>query len=68
MKLKNIFNTALLFVTALTILSCTDVENEPSYTGRSSGPATKLNVKRDSVDVGDALQFSMGSSSIILGV
>ncbi|MBQ2128441.1 MAG: cellulase family glycosylhydrolase [Prevotella sp.] len=68
MKLKNIFNTALLFVTALTILNCTDVENEPSYTGRSSGPATKLNVKRDSVDVGDALQFSMGSSSIILGV
>ena len=68
MKLRNIFYAALLLATTLAIQSCSDVENAPSYTGRSSGPATKLNIMRDSLNVGDAIQFSMGATSAILGV
>ena len=68
MKVKNLLYIALLLGMALTSQSCTDVENAPSYTGRSEGPATMLNIMRDSVAVGDAIQFSMGSSSAILGV
>jgi len=49
--------------------SCSDdLGNAPSYTGRSSGPATKLNILRDSVAVADAITFSMGATSTILGV
>ena len=68
MKVKNLLYIALLLGMALTSQSCTDVENAPSYTGRSEGPATKLNIMRDSVAVGDAITFSMGASSTVLGV
>ena len=68
MKINNVYHAVLLFVAALSLYSCSDVENKESYTGRSSGPATKLDVLRDNVSVGDALQFSMGATSIILGV
>lgn len=68
MRLKNIFGFILLLAAAMTIQSCSDVENEPSYTGRSSGPATKLNIMKDSVAVNDMLTFSMGSSGLILGI
>ena len=68
MKIKNAYKTFILLVAALTLYSCSDVENKESYTGRSEGPASKLNVLRDGVIVGDDLQFSMGATSIILGV
>ena len=68
MKIKNVYNTLLLIFAALSLYSCTDVENKESYTGRSEGPATKLNVLRNGEAVGDALQFSMGATSILLGV
>lgn len=68
MKPRHIFYAALLFFTTLTVQSCTDVENAPSYTGRSDGPATKLNIMRDSVLLGDAISFSMGATNVILGV
>lgn len=68
MKIKNVYKTFVLFVAALSLYGCTDVENKESYTGRSEGPASKLNVLRDGVSVSDALQFSMGATSIILGV
>ena len=57
-----------MLVAALAFQSCSDVENEPSYTGRSSGSATKLNITRDSIAVGDNMQFSMGATSAVLGV
>ena len=68
MKMKNILNATLLLVATLAFQSCSDVENAPSYTGRSSGPATKLNISRDEVAIADAIQFSMGATSVILGV
>ena len=68
MKIKNAYKTFILLIAALTLYSCSDVENKESYTGRSEGPASKLNVLRDGVIVGDDLQFSMGATSIILGV
>ena len=68
MKTKNVYYSVLLFFAALSLYSCTDVENKESYTGRSEGPATKLNVLRNDSPVGDALEFSMGTTSIILGV
>ena len=68
MKLKNLLYIPVMLVAALALQSCSDVENEPSYTGRSSGPATKLNITRDSIAVGDNMQFSMGATSAILGV
>lgn len=68
MKPRHIFYAVLLFFTTLTSQSCTDVENAPSYTGRSDGPATKLNIMRDSVLLGDDISFSMGASNVILGV
>lgn len=58
----------LLAPCATLLTSCSDVENEPSYTGRSEGPATKLNILKDSVNVNDMLTFNMGASSVILGV
>lgn len=57
-----------MLVAALAFQSCSDVENEPSYTGRSSGSATKLNITRDSIAVGDNMQFSMGATSAVLGI
>ena len=59
-----------IFLSPLSSLlsSCSDVENAPSYTGRSSGPATKLNITRDEVTIADAIQFSMGATNAILGV
>ena len=53
MKLRNIFGMIVLAAT-LGFQGCTDVENAPSYTGRSEGPASKLNVMKDSVKVSDA--------------
>ena len=35
MKIKNVYNTLLLIFAALSLYSCTDVENKESYTGRS---------------------------------
>ena len=66
-KLNNIIAAVLLLMSALGFQACTDVENAPSYTGRSAGPATKLNVMRDSVAI-DALTFSMGASNVMLGI
>ena len=57
-----------MLVAALAFQSCSDVENEPSYTGRSSGSATKLNITRDSIAVGDNMQFSMCATSAVLGI
>lgn len=68
MKPRHIFYAVLLFFTTLISQSCTDVENAPSYTGRSDGPATKLNIMRDSVLLSDGISFSMGASNVILGV
>lgn len=68
MKLKNILYIPVMLVAALAFQSCSDVENEPSYTGRSSGSATKLNITRDSIAVGDNMQFSMGATSAVLGI
>ena len=65
---KKLLYAASLLLAALMTQSCTDVENAPSYTGRSSGPATKLNITRDNIAVGDNMQFSMGATSAILGV
>lgn len=67
MKLRNIFGMIVLAAT-LGFQGCTDVENAPSYTGRSQGPASKLNVMKDSVQVSDALTFGIGATSTILGV
>lgn len=61
--------TLLLPLSAFLFASCSDdLGNEPSYTGRSSGPATKLTLLKDSIPVGDALTVSMGASSTILGI
>ena len=68
MKIKNVYYSVFLFFAVFSLCSCSDVENKESYTGRSEGPATKLNVLRNGEAVGDAIQFSMGASSIILGV
>ena len=65
---KKLLYAASLLLAALMTQSCTDVENAPSYTGRSSGPATKLNITRDNIAVGDNMQFSMGATSAVLGV
>ena len=59
---------ALFTIHCSLFTACTDVDNKPSYTGRSEGPATKLNIMRDSTAVGDAITFSMGATSTILGV
>ena len=68
MKIKNVYYSVFLFFAVLSLYSCSDVENKESYTGRTEGPATKLNVLRNGEAVGEAIQFSMGASSIILGV
>lgn len=65
---KNVFYLLLVSLLLNSFTSCSDVENKPSYTGRSEGPATILNISRDNVAVGDALTFSMGATSAILGV
>ena len=41
----------IVLAATLGFQGCTDVENAPSYTGRSEGPASKLNVMKDSVKV-----------------
>ena len=67
MKLNNIIGALLLIAAILGFYACTDVENAPSYTGRSAGPATKLNVMRDSTAI-DGLTFSMGATNTIIGI
>ena len=69
-RVISIFLAGLLCcgIAAATAACSDDLGNAPSYTGRSSGPATRLNILKDSVAVGEALNVSMGATSTILGI
>jgi endoglucanase len=67
MRIKHIFGAMLLAVTALSLNSCSDIDDKTVDTGLRTGDATKIELWKDSVAISE-LSFSMGRGSTIIGI